>query len=259
MQIMLTNDDGVYAYGILALAKALQAQGGHQIHIVAPDREQSGTAHSFTFLTPLHAEPVRLEGLENGDAFWVSGTPTDCVKVGVSNLLADKPDCIISGINHGQNLGIDTTYSGTVSAALEGALLGIPSMAVSLVGSMRKLGDKKQAYFDAAANIAASLLPRFLQSGSLLWNVNIPALPQEQIRGVRFTPLARQIYDGTYVEREDPRDRRYFWTPVSVHYTHDTQTDCDIRWIQEGYIAITPLVQDMTDYPALQRMQNEAE
>ena len=97
-------------------------------------------------------------------------------------------------------------------------------MAVSLVGSMRKLGDKKQAYFDAAANIAAALLPRFLQSGSLLWNVNIPALPQEQIRGVRFTPLARQIYDGTYVEREDPRDRRYFWTPVSVHYTHDTQT-----------------------------------
>jgi len=76
---------------------------------------------------------------------------------------------------------------------------------------------------------------------------------------VRFTPLARQIYDGTYVEREDPRDRRYFWTPVSVHYTHDTQTDCDIRWVQEGYIAITPLVQDMTDYPALQRMQNEAE
>ena len=127
MQIMLTNDDGVYAYGILALAKALQAQGGHQIHIVAPDREQSGTAHSFTFLTPLHAEPVRLEGLEKGDAFGVSGTPTDCVKVGVSNLLADKPDCIISGINHGQNLGIDTTYSGTVSAALEGALLGIPA------------------------------------------------------------------------------------------------------------------------------------
>lgn len=190
---------------------------------MAPDREQSGTAHSFTFLTPLHAEPVRLEGLENGDAFGVSGTPTDCVKVGVSNLLADKPDCIISGINHGQNLGIDTTYSGTVSAALEGALLGIPSMAVSLVGSMRKLGDKKQAYFDAAANIAASLLPRFLQSGSLLWNVNIPALPQDQIRGVRFTPLARQIYDGTYVEREDPRDRRYFWTPVSVHYTHDAR------------------------------------
>lgn len=164
MQIMLTNDDGVYAYGILALAKALQAQGGHQIHIVAPDREQSGTAHSFTFLTPLHAEPVRLEGLENGDAFGVSGTPTDCVKVGVSNLLADKPDCIISGINHGQNLGIDTTYSGTVSAALEGALLGIPSMAVSLVGSMRKLGDKKQAYFDAAANIAAALLPRFCKA-----------------------------------------------------------------------------------------------
>ncbi len=259
MRIMLTNDDGVYAYGILALAKMFQAQRDNKISIVAPDREQSGTAHSFTFLTPLHAEPTYLEGLEEGTAFRVNGTPTDCVKVGVSNLLGDKPDCIISGINHGQNLGIDTTYSGTVSAALEGALLGIPSMAVSLVGSMRKLGEKKQAFFDVAAKIAAELLPRFLKSGSLLWNVNIPAVPQDQLQGIRFTPLARQVYDGVYVEREDPRDRRYFWTPVSVHYTHDAQTDCDIRWVQEGYISITPLVQDMTDYQALQRMQNEAE
>ncbi len=259
MHIMLTNDDGVYAYGILALAKALLRQGENRISIVAPDREQSGTAHSFTFLTPLHAEPTNLEGLDAGTAFRVNGTPTDCVKVGTSNLMGDKPDCLISGINHGQNLGIDTTYSGTVSAALEGALLGIPSMAVSLVGSMRKLGEKKQAFFDAAADIAAELLPRFLKSGSLLWNVNIPALPREQLKGVRFTPLARQIYDGIYEEREDPRGRRYFWTPVSVHYTHDAQTDCDIRWVQEGYVAVTPLVQDMTDYQALQRMQNEAE
>lgn len=259
MHIMLTNDDGVYAYGILALAKALQAQGNNRISIVAPDREQSGTAHSFTFLTPLHAEPTHLEGLEQGTAFRVSGTPTDCVKVGVSNLLKDKPDCIISGINHGQNLGIDTTYSGTVSAALEGALLGIPSMAVSLVGSMRKLGEKKQAYFDDAAEIAVALLPRFLQSGSLLWNVNIPALPREQRKGIRFTPLARQVYDGVYVEREDPRGRRYFWTPVSVHYTHDAETDCDIRWVQEGYVTITPLARDMTDHQALGRMQDKAE
>lgn len=247
MHILLTNDDGIFAAGIQALAMELGEIGGHQVTIVAPDSERSGAGHSLTFLTPLRANRITISGLEDVEAYAVNGTPTDCVKVGLGNL-ARRPDCILSGINHGQNLGVDTTYSGTVSAAMEGALLGVPSMAISLVG--RKSDD-----FGPAAKVAHSLLPAFLKSGNLLWNVNVPGIPQERIHGVRFTPLAHQVYDGKYVEREDPYGRKYYWTPPWVAYHCAPDEDCDVRWVHDGFVTITPLLTDFTDNEALARLQ----
>lgn len=253
MHILLTNDDGVFAAGIQALALELSEKGGHRVTIVAPDSERSGAGHSFTFLSPLRANQVTLAGLSQVDAYAVNGTPTDCVKVGIGNL-AQRPDCILSGINHGQNLGVDTTYSGTVSAAMEGALLGVPSMAVSLAGPGLEFGAGPLDGFAPAAQAAHKLLHAFLQSGSFLWNVNVPSLPAEQIKGVRYTPLAHQVYDGKYIEREDPHGRKYYWTPVSATYLHGPAEDCDVRWVEEGYIAVTPLLTDFTDYGALTRL-----
>lgn len=250
MHIMLTNDDGIFAAGIQALALALLEAGGHQVTIVAPDSERSGAGHSFTFLTPLRANRVTLSGLEEVEAYAVNGTPTDCVKVGLGNLTPQRPDCILSGINHGQNLGVDTTYSGTVSAAMEGALLGVPSIALSLAG-----GDLSD--FEPAARVAASLLPSFLKSKCMLWNVNIPSLAQEEIRGIRFTPLAHQVYDGKYIEREDPHGRKYYWTPKGASYRCGPSEECDVRWVDHGYVTITPLVMDFTDMEALSRLQKE--
>ena len=248
MHIMLTNDDGIFAAGIQALALELEERGGHRVTIVAPDSERSGAGHSFTFLTPLRANRITLSGLEEVEAYAVNGTPTDCVKVGLGNL-AQRPDCILSGINHGQNLGVDTTYSGTVSAAMEGALLGVPSMAVSLVGM-------KSEDFGPAAWVARELLPAFFKSGSPLWNVNVPALPRQNLRGVRFTPLAHQIYDGRYIEREDPHGRKYYWTPPGATYQCGPKEECDVRWVQDGYVTVTPLLTDFTDQAALARLQN---
>ncbi|NCB31050.1 MAG: 5'/3'-nucleotidase SurE [Clostridia bacterium] len=249
MHIMLTNDDGIFAAGIQALALELSENGGHQVTIVAPDSERSGAGHSFTFLTPLRANRVTLSGLEDVEAYAVNGTPTDCVKVGLGNL-AQRPDCILSGINHGQNLGVDTTYSGTVSAAMEGALLGVPSMALSLAGS-----DMED--FGPAARIALTLLPDFLKSGSLLWNVNVPPVAEEKMLGVRYTPLAHQVYDGKYIERKDPHGRKYYWTPTGATYQCGPKEDCDVRWVEGGYVTITPLLTDFTDKRALAQLQVE--
>lgn len=249
MHIMLTNDDGIFAAGIQALALELKERGGHQVTIVAPDSERSGAGHSFTFLSPLRASRITLNGLEDVEAFAINGTPTDCVKVGLANL-AKRPDCILSGINHGQNLGVDTTYSGTVSAAMEGALLGVPSMAVSRAG-------RNMEGFEPAARAAHSLLPAFLKSGCMLWNVNVPALPEDQLRGVRFTPLAHQVYDGKYIEREDPHGRKYYWTPAISSHRCGPDEECDVKWIDGGYVTVTPLLTDFTDKDALARLQPE--
>lgn len=249
MHIMLTNDDGIFAAGIQTLALELGEKGGHKVTIVAPDSERSGAGHSFTFLTPLRANRITLSGLEGVEAYAVNGTPTDCVKVGLGNL-ARRPDCILSGINHGQNLGVDTTYSGTVSAAMEGALLGVPSMAVSLAGS-----DMED--FGPAARIAKSLLTAFLKSGCMLWNVNVPSLPEEALRGVRYTPLAHQVYDGKYIEREDPHGRKYYWTPPGATYQCGPKEECDVRGVESGYVTVTPLLTDFTDNEALARLRSE--
>ncbi|MDR0840923.1 MAG: 5'/3'-nucleotidase SurE [Christensenellaceae bacterium] len=243
MRVLLTNDDGIYADGIKALAAALCQE--HEVVIAAPDTERSGAAHSFTMRTPLRMERVTLSKLPNMEAYAINGTPADCVKLALCRL--NKPDMVLSGINHGQNLGTDTSYSGTVCAALESALLGVPAMAVSLTG-------RKFENFDAAARVARDMLAK--ESGQMLLNINVPDLPYEQIKGVRYAPLANQIYDGAYCEREDPFGAKYFWPAVGMRYAEQDQNS-DICCVRAGYVAVTPLILDYTDYAGLAALQKK--
>lgn len=246
MRIMLTNDDGIFATGMQTLALELQ-KSGYEVVIVAPDAERSGVSHAFTHLTPLRAKAVQLAGLEKIESYAVTGTPADCVKLGLGNLVQGV-DCILSGINHGQNLGSDTLYSGTVSAAVEGCLEGIPSIAASLAG-------KGQMDFSAAASIVCQLLPEFMERKQRLWNINVPALPKDAIKGVRFTALAQQVYDGAYARRADTYGRAYYWPPAEAASVHVPPADCDIYWVNAGYVSITPININWTDRAALAQLQ----
>lgn len=235
-RILVTNDDGVFSEGITLLADSLGQVA--EVVVVAPDREQSASGHSLT----LH-RPLRLQQLDS-QVYSVDGTPTDCVNLGVLWLLKDRPpDLVVSGINFGVNLGDDVTYSGTVSATFEGTLLGIPSVAFS-----QEVGEhfsfRKAARF--AKRFIEVLLSESLPS-DLLLNVNIPA---EKVRGVRFTRLGRRRYQQVVVEKTDPRGRRYFWIAGTPEWQEQAGTDQEA--IRSGFVSITPLHLDLTDYRGLE-------
>ena len=197
--ILVTNDDGIYADGLRALAQSAAELG--EVFVVAPELEQSASSHSITLDRPLRIN-------ERGEKrFSVSGTPTDCVLLAVHRLLSRKPDLLLSGINHGPNMGEDVIYSGTVAAALEGYIIGIPSIAMS-VASWDKVS------FDDAASSFRELGQRMLAIGSggpNLWNVNIPPIPREEMRGIRITKLGSRVYNDVIIETKDPRGKDYFW------------------------------------------------
>ena len=239
-RIFITNDDGIYSEGIRKLADALRPLG--DITIVAPDREQSAASHALTLNRPL-----RLLQLEANE--WiVDGTPTDCVNLGVLKLMKEnRPDVIVSGINFGPNLGDDVTYSGTISAAFEGALLNIPSIAFSaLVG--------EHFSFDRCAEFAARLTQRVIEGErdpNIVLNVNFPV---GSFNGVKVTRLGRRIYGEGIIERLDPRGRTYYWIGGGKPTWHpDTGTDFEA--VEEGYISITPLHLDMTHHASIQRLK----
>lgn len=244
-KIILSNDDGIDAKGIAALANELKAH--YELMIVAPDSERSGAGHSMTISEPLHVKQVYLPGLEEIPAFCVSGTPVDCVKLGC-NSLGFEPDMVISGINHGSNLGTDVLYSGTVSAAMEGALLNRPAIAVSTDARVPK-------HLDTAAKIArwvaAYVQTHPLPSGMVL-NVNVPDL--EKVKGLQATGLCFQQYDHHYIERFDPRGNRYFWTPSEKLTQCAPDAQNDERYVRDGYAVVTPLHFDLTDYQYLSKM-----
>ncbi|WP_409420870.1 5'/3'-nucleotidase SurE [Pseudaeromonas sp. ZJS20] len=235
MKILLSNDDGVNALGIRCLHEALSALG--QVILVAPDRNRSGASHSLTLETPL-----RLEQLPNG-FYSVRGTPTDCVHLAVNELVPDA-DIVVAGINHGANLGDDVIYSGTVAAATEGRHLGLPAMAVSLVG---------ETHFTSAAHYAALLLSR-LQSSPLpsdqILNVNVPDLPLAQIKGIRVTRLGNRHRAEAVISQRDPRGKPIYWIgpPGPMQ---DAGEGTDFAAIEAGYVSITPLHVDMTAYANL--------
>lgn len=247
MRILFTNDDGVFSPGLRALILAF-AREGDELFVSAPDGERSGASHSFTMLMPLRAREVLIPGAEQVPAYAVSGTPVDCVKLAYGNLFP-KPDLLISGINLGANRGTDIFYSGTVSAAMEGALLGIPAVAVS------NIAWRPQCYEAAVAGarLAASLLERMPELRLL--NVNAPDLPFAQVRGARITPAGVQEYEARYEERTDPYGQKYYWAPAGRRNPCRPDDDCDERWTKEGFIAITPLATNMTDEGALFRLQ----
>jgi 5'-nucleotidase len=233
-RILVSNDDGVHAPGLRALVEALSALG--EVTVMAPLTEQSATSHALT----LH-HPLRIKDL--GDrTFGVEGTPTDCVLLAVREFLGARPDLVVSGVNHGPNMGEDVIYSGTVAAAMEGALLGIPSMAVSLA-------SWKFREPAAAASIAAELARVLLDANPpsrFLVNVNVPPVPREEIRGIRVTRLGTRVYNDAIVKKIDPRGRDYYWIGGAAP-TWEPGSDTDFAAVEEGYVSLTPLLLDITD------------
>lgn len=251
MRILLTNDDGIHAPG-LALLEKIAGQFSDDVWVCAPSDEQSGAGHSLTL-----NHPVRL--IEHGPKrFSVSGTPTDSVNLGLRKLFPDKmPDLVLSGVNAGENLADDITYSGTVSAAMEGALAGIPAIALSQAqrGGVRlgaPSGDDDA--FSATRGWAAKVLSHLIDmqmAHRTLINVNFPALPASEVKGIR--PARQGFHDyarGALVEATDPRGRPYYWFGLQdAEHTLDHGTDLEA--IEEGYISITPLQLDLTHYAAI--------
>jgi 5'-nucleotidase len=239
-RILVTNDDGYFSEGIVALAEALRPLG--QVTIVAPQTEASAVGHALTLRRPLRLEPVR-DGV-----FAVDGTPTDCVNIAIAEVLDGPPDLVVSGINKGLNIGDDVTYSGTVAGALEGALLGYPALAVSLEFTNGDWDFGPAAA--AAAALAAELLAQPLPSRSFL-NVNVP---QGAIRGTRVTVQARRNHITKINKRIDPRGRAYFWIEEAQDdwQPHDRS---DYQAIRDGFVSVTPLQPDLTDHEALARVE----
>ncbi len=235
--ILVTNDDGIHAAGLTALTEGLADLG--DVYVVAPEREQSAVGHALTLHRPLRVDRIAERRLA------VNGTPSDCVNLAVLGLLPHPPALVVSGINHGSNLGDDVTYSGTVSAAMEGVLLGVPSIAVSL--------ERPDAGFADAARIARLIAVRVLVEGlspKTLLNVNVPGVAP---KGIRVTLLGRRVYKERIIEQTDPRGRTYYWIGAGPPLWDAGETT-DIAAIHDGYASVTPLHLDLTDYTALARM-----
>jgi 5'-nucleotidase len=244
MIILISNDDGIHSEGIRALEEALAAVG--EIYTVAPDREQNAVSHSLTLHRPLRIEEIGPR------RYAVNGTPTDCVNLAVKGFLPVRPQLVVSGINKGANLGDDITYSGTVSAAIEGSLLGIPSIAVSLVtlGTTYHFGPAAEFAAILAAEVEAQGMP----SDTLL-NVNVPNLPRQEIKGYRLTRQGKRRYAEKIEVRVDPRGRKYYWIGGDdLGFDPDEGTDCVA--VHEGFISVTPLHVDLTNYRSLEELRD---
>ena len=246
MRILLTNDDGIYAQGIFALYEALEAD--YEVHVVAPESEMSAVGHAITLTSPLRVQEVRRNGAFFGYA--ITGTPADCVKIAVQELLERPPDIILSGINLGANVGVNVLYSGTVSAATEGAFLGIRSAAISL-------NTRENPDFRFAAQFSKKIIEFMsendLRAGTAL-NVNIPATPPAEITGVCVTRQGTARFKECFERRNDPRGNIYYWlsgeTPVE-----DSNPDTDSVALKENKITITPVHYDLTCDEELKRLK----
>ena len=242
MNILVTNDDGIHSEGLKALEGVLAGLG--TVYVVAPDRERSAAGHSLT----LH-HPLRLEEISE-NRYSLDGTPTDCVNLAVNGLLDVRPHIVVSGINKGANLGDDITYSGTVAAAMEGTLLGIPSIAVSL-------DSKSDFNFDAAADAAVRIVNIVAQKGmpaDTLLNINVPNVPEKKLKGWKVTRQGKRIYGDAVIEKVDPRGRKYFWIGGdNLGFEH--RDDSDFQAVSNGYISITPLHLDLTNHRTMDELK----
>lgn len=246
MKILLSNDDGYQAPGLIALAAALEVVA--EIDVVAPDRNRSGASNSLTL-----ENPIRAHRADNGFVF-VDGTPTDCVHLAITGLLAQEPDMVIAGINAGSNMGDDVLYSGTVAAAMEGRFLGLPAIAVSLVGDEFK-------HFETAAKVAVSLL-ELLKSDPLpvdtILNVNVPDVPYTALEGFEVTRLGRRHKSEPVVKMQDPRGMDIYWVgPVGAE--QDAGEGTDFHAVRQNKVSLTPLNVDLTRYDAMEQISGWVE
>ncbi|NND44492.1 MAG: 5'/3'-nucleotidase SurE [Xanthomonadales bacterium] len=242
MKLLISNDDGISAEGIQVLSRAMRALG--EVTIVAPDQNRSGASNSLTL-----EFPIRIKELEEG-VFRVSGTPTDCVHIALTGLLENDPDMVISGINHGANLGDDVIYSGTVAAAMEGRFLGLPAIAVSLVC------EDGEAHFATAGEAVVRLVRLLLEDplpADTILNVNVPNRPWEDIRGFEVTRLGHRHRAEPTVKSHDPRGQPVYWIgPAGAE--HDAGPGTDFDAVRRGYISVTPIHVDLTRYQALDQV-----
>ncbi|MFV1951277.1 MAG: 5'/3'-nucleotidase SurE [Nitrospinota bacterium] len=241
--ILVSNDDGINSLGLLVLSKSLKKLG--EVYVVAPDRERSAASHSLTLHKPLRVDKVA------GKMFSVDGTPTDCINLAINSILPRRPALVVAGINKGENLGDDVTYSGTVSAAMEGTLLNIPSIAVSMIS---KPGRTFKFEMAAAAlvKIARYILKDGLPEDTLL-NINVPLV--KKVKGVKVTRLGKRIYDDAVVEKRDPRGKKYYWIGGN-ELRWEGGEGTDFHAISRGYVSITPIHLDLTNYDSLKELDN---
>lgn len=253
MRILLTNDDGIWAEGIRVLASVLSEKA--DVYIVAPDRERSASSHSITFHKPLRVEVVSLPKIKN--AWKVDGTPSDCVKIALNNILDFKPDLLVSGINRGPNLGCDVLYSGTVSAAIEGFINDVPSVAVSMAAY-------EDIIYEPAAEFIRDNCETFAGIKGLnfsVLNINFPNIAAEEVKGRLITKLGDRRYDNTYDVRKDPRGKEYYWLAGDVLNSTDADFSeaavvGDVDAVEHKYVSMTPLHIDLTAYNAISPLQS---
>jgi 5'-nucleotidase len=245
LRLLCTNDDGYLATGLTVLAEAAATLG--EVTIVAPDREQSATSHSLTIHYPL-----RVRRATDG-AMVIDGTPTDCVIVAVRELMEQRADVCLSGINHGPNMGEDVLYSGTVAAAMEATVLGLPAIAFSYAGDR---AEEIEGWRDVVASLLASILDdlRSFPADTLL-SVNLPPIPPDQVRGVRVTTLGRRRYSESLTRAKDPSGREYFWIGGGITDWQGAP-DADFRAVQDGYVSVTPLHLDLTNHSLIEEIRS---
>jgi 5'-nucleotidase len=235
MNILVTNDDGIASPALYGLREELASLG--RVFIVAPDRDQSATSHSLTLYRPMRIDR------QGEDVYAIDGTPTDCVLAATHGLLPVAPDLVVSGVNRGPNMGDDVFYSGTIAAAIEGALQGLPALALSLVTAAGP------ADFSYACRFARSLVDTVIERGmppKSVLNVNVPARPAAEIQGVKITKLGQRAYDDSLIERVDPRGRTYYWIGGDAP-VWQPNPESDYLAVHEGYVSVTPLHLDLTD------------
>jgi 5'-nucleotidase len=246
VRFLLTNDDGIYAPGLAALYEELSQLA--TCVIVAPEVEQSAVGHAITLFRPLTVRKARRNGRFLGYA--VSGTPADCVKLGIREICTSPPDLVVSGINLGANVGTNVIYSGTVSAATEAAILGVPALAISL-------DARREADFSAAARVArevADWMAKVKPEGLLALNVNIPNLPLTAIKGILTTRQGKTRLIENFDKRTDPRDNTYYWLAGEIICPADEETDTDAAALKNGWVSVTPIHYDLTCHDFFDRL-----
>jgi 5'-nucleotidase len=243
MRILCTNDDGLHSQGLAVLTRVCRAIG--EVSCVAPDREQSATSHSLTLHRPLRAIP-------NGSDRWqVDGTPTDCVVLAMGALLSPPPEVVVAGINHGPNMGEDVLYSGTVAAAMEALILGVPGIAISFAGSEY---DLIPTYAERLEDLLRGVLQGRRLPADTLLNINLPPVPSDRVRGVRVTTLGKRIYAESLSRMRDPWGREIFWIGGG-RLDWSGGEDVDFKAVEDGCISITPLHADLTNYRLLESVR----
>ncbi|MCM8817908.1 MAG: 5'/3'-nucleotidase SurE [Candidatus Omnitrophica bacterium] len=245
MKILLTNDDGIFSDGLKCLYNQLKNIG--KIYVIVPEIEKSATSHSINLFSPIRIKKIEINGISS---FIVNGTPVDCVKIGIKKIIKEKIDMVVSGINPGPNLGMDILYSGTVSAASEGAILGIPSISVSIA-------DYKNFKFDSASIITVKIIEKLKKvkfPKDTILNINIPNKNLEEIKGIKITFQSESRFSEEYEKRIDPRGNIYFWLKGTFkEKTKDKGSD--VEAIKNGYVSITPIHLKLTDYSFFKKLK----